>query len=96
MTKASIWYDWSKVASTKIYSTSQWQQMESAGAVFLPCTGYRSGTSVYDVGSDGCYWSSTQDSSYYAYYLGFDSLNLDPENDFYRNIGFSVRLVSGL
>ena len=97
MTKANIWYDWSKVASTNIYSTSQWQQMESAGAVFLPCAGYRYGTSAYYVGSYGYYWSATPGETYYAYDLRFSSYYLSPRNYYgYRYGGFSVRLVSGL
>ena len=96
MTKANSEYDWSKVASTNIYSTSQWQQMESAGAVFLPCAGYRNGALVVLVGSYGLYWSSSQHSIDFARILNFYSDSLDPENGFYRNIGFPVRLVSGL
>ena len=49
------------------YSSEQWSQMEENGAVFLPITGYRSGTmnsgmvvmSAEDYDYSGYYWSST-------------------------------------
>ena len=51
-------YDWEKVASSNIYTGSQWQKMEAAGAVFLPCAGGRK-TFVKGVGADGYIWTST-------------------------------------
>ena len=70
----------------------QWNQMESAGAVFLPAAGYRVGASVYGFGQDGQYWSSSHESQDYAYRLNF--------GDGYAGIsscgrfdGFAVRLV---
>ena len=41
------------------YTLDQWEQMETAGAVFLPAAGMRSGIIVDDVGIEGFYWSST-------------------------------------
>lgn len=41
--------DW----DNNIYSISQWQDMENAGAVFLPAGGYRNGTSCFEVQTDG-------------------------------------------
>ena len=45
--------DW----TTNVYTAEQWAQMEAAGAVFLPATGYRNPDIVY-VGEKGWYWSS--------------------------------------
>ena len=66
--------------------------MESAGAVFLPAAGDRYGTSVYDVGSYGIYWSSTAYDSDDAWSLGFSGSGAGMGN-YYRYLGLSVRLV---
>ena len=52
---ASSYGDWTHNS----YTLAQWAQMEAAGAVFLPATGFRYGSDVYYVGNDGNYWSST-------------------------------------
>jgi hypothetical protein len=82
--------------TNNVYSTTQWSQMESAGAVFLPTAGGRSGTSVYNVQSNGYYWSSTVFDTYFAYYLCFGVSYLVPQDDYDRIIGQSVRLVREL
>ena len=74
-------------------SAEDWAAFEAAGAVFLPAAGFRDGTGVYNVGSNGFYWSSTPGDEYDAYYLYFDSDYLDPQYDYRRNYGRSVRLV---
>ena len=45
----------------------------NGNSIFLPAAGSRLGTSSYNVGSNGDYWSSTpyEDDDYYAYYLYF-------------------------
>ncbi len=46
----------------KYYSTNQsWQQMEAAGAVFLPAAGGRSKTTCEKLGESGFYWSNSSD-----------------------------------
>lgn len=47
-----------------VYTEAQWQQMEQAGAVFLPAMGSRLGTKFSPVAADGSsgYWSSTKDN----------------------------------
>ena len=78
--------------SSNVISVSQWMTLEQHGAVFLPAAGSRNGTSVYEVGLEGFYWSSSCDDSDSVWLMGFhDSYvgtgNLD------RHDGFSVRLV---
>ena len=74
------------------YTVEQWNQMESAGAVFLPAAGFRSGSDVDNVGIGGYYWSATADGTLYVWYLDFDPRHafgsLKP-----RSRGLSVRLV---
>ena len=68
---------------------------ENGKSIFLPAAGYRRGGSLYDAGSYGYYWSSTQHPSDldYAYGLYFSSGNTDRYN-IYRYYGQSVRPVS--
>lgn len=48
--------------TTNNYSASDWDKLEAVGAIFLPVTGYRSGTGV-DGSSNGYYWSASAPSS---------------------------------
>ena len=77
------------------FTAEQWSKLESAGAVFLPASGYRNGSGVGTVQNRGDYWSATEFNSIYAYYLGFYSgeayVNYDT-----RQFGRSVRLVKDL
>ena len=76
-------------------TTAQWNSFEEQGCVFLPAAGYRNGTSVSYVGSNGYYWSSSPYPSYvdYACYVHFFSGLVSPADRCYRNYGLSVRLV---
>lgn len=67
-----------------------------ASCIFLPAAGYGDGTSLYDAGSDGYYWSSVPYSSYsrFARDLYFRS-GYDTTSYEYRNYGQSVRPVQG-
>lgn len=75
------------------YDASAWASMEAAGAVFLPAAGYRYSTSVYYVGGDGYYVSSTHYDYYNAYFMHFIGDNVNPAKDGKRFHGRSVRLV---
>ena len=86
--------DYTAQTASTSYTSAQWATMESAGCVFLPASGRRDGTSVYNVGTDGYYWSSSYCDSGKAYYLGFNSEGSYPRNGHIRHYGFSVRLVS--
>ena len=78
---------------------STWDEINDAGIVFLPATGYRNntepntGTSVYNVGSEGSYWSSSPSSGVNAYRFVFYGSTIYPANPTGRYRGFSVRLV---
>ena len=77
------------------YSGSDWATFESAGCVFLPAAGYRSGTYVLDVGTYGGYWSATPtpNETNYANYVYFKSNSLNPADNNSRKHGNSIRLV---
>ena len=75
------------------YTVADWTKMETAGCVFLPAAGMRSGSTVSYPGTVGFYWSATPDGTYNAYYMYFGSGSLDPVNNGSRYYGLSVRLV---
>ncbi|MBQ8055370.1 MAG: hypothetical protein IJ270_00945 [Paludibacteraceae bacterium] len=78
------------------YTVSEWQVMENAGAVFLPAAGYRDGTSVSSVGTNGYYWSSTYYKGIFACNVSFNSGNLSPSSFSGCYSGYNVRLCSEL
>lgn len=95
--------------SDNAYTISQWKQMEEAGAVFLPCCGYRIANTVYDNNSVGSYWSATWRNSetltdgsqrsaqpYFLYFSEsqfFNNAIMTGTSDNYNSYGRSVRLV---
>ncbi len=72
---------------------ADFDKLEAMGCAFLPAAGYRYGTTLANIGSNGYYWSSTYNNSAYAYNLGFFSTNLGPSNGWNRYNGCSVRLA---
>ena len=77
----------------EVYSGSDWATFESAGCVFLPAAGFRSGTSVYYAGSRGYYWSSSPGFTNDAYRVYFTPVGLYPADGYDCYVGFNVRLV---
>ena len=75
------------------YSDDDWAALETNGCVFLPATGMRNRTSVYETGSVGNYWSSSYMNNDRVYNIRFDGSSLKIENDGDRQNGFPVRLV---
>ena len=71
----------------------QWNQVEAAGAVFLPAAGYRVGTEAHSMGVDGFYWSSTHENQDYANRVMFGSGVVGAEGSSGRFDAFAVRLV---
>lgn len=75
---------------------ADWQKMEAAGAVFLPCAGSRNGSTVYLVGYYGIYWSATADGDDSSALLSFDPEGIGTGSYCGRFAGRSVRLVQDL
>lgn len=79
--------------STNYYSAENWALMEAAGAVFLPATGYRQGTSVQGAGESCSYRSSSRPNDVSVNYVYFTSSSLNPGTTNYGYYGQCVRLV---
>ena len=81
--------------TVNIYNSTQWSNMEAAGAVFLPAAGYRHSTTVYNSGTYGNYWSANMYNSDVSssYRMRFLSGSLYSKSTGYRYYGHSVRLV---
>ena len=80
--------------SHNAFTAKQWaDQMQPAGAVFLPAAGHREGTEVSLVGSDGHYWLSTPKKEGYASAGEFNSNALTLDYSYFVYRGRSVRLV---
>ena len=80
--------------TNQITSTVWENELEAHGAVFLPAAGYRYGTSVLSVGVYGYYRSATPNGTDVAYSLFFGGSSVNPENNYLRKFGLSVRLVT--
>ena len=83
---------WASCSSNTI-TAAQWGILEQHGAVFLPITGDRNGTSISHVDTQGYYWSATynETNEMLANSLAFGQGGLF--GFFPRNYGLSVRLV---
>lgn len=79
--------------TSNLITTWQWIGLEQHGAVFLPAASKRTGTSIVIVG-EGCYWSSSYDSSFAANGLDFFDSDLRANYNDSRKNGRSVRLVT--
>lgn len=80
------------------FTTVQWALMQQAGAVFLPCAGFRLGTMLAYMQLGGLYWTSSPHAAYgpqYASYFLFmcDGAGIGYDN---RSGGNAVRLVKDL
>ena len=93
---------------SQTYSSEDWQLMELAGAVCLPATGYRNGTTwIYDrrTGYDWSshfaitnYWSSTHFGGTQAYYIYISEPNrgLNTNIACEKSYGLAVRLIKDI
>ena len=79
--------------SNTITSSDWTDSLEAHGAVFLPAAGYRDGTDVNRVDSNGSYWSATPFDTSHAYCLDVSFGSLLPQDSRYSSNGLSVRLV---
>ena len=79
--------------SSNVINASQWSTLQIAGAVFVPTTGFREGTSVENVGNEGVYWSVSHFDNYRAKGLDFYDNDVVIGGGYGRCFGASVRLV---
>ena len=84
--------EYSTYFSVNTISLTEWSTIEAYGAVFLPVAGSRDGTTLYDVGLKGYYWSATAYDNR-SFYLGFHNEMMWPDYVYSRCSGYSVRLV---
>lgn len=81
------------------YTLAQWAEMENSGAVFLPAASYRWDDDTYYYPADGngsfsgCYQSCTPNGYSNNYYIYFAATDMFTNEEYYRFIGKSVRLV---
>lgn len=83
--------------SDNVYSISEWEEMENAGCIFFPASGYRNGTVFNDstaYGPVGRYWTGQPSNGVgKSRYFNFDQANLNPANNDFTYYGFAVRLI---
>ena len=65
----------------------------NGNSVFFPASGNYNGTSLYNRGSSGYYWSSSYISETNAFSLNFSSGGVYPAHSNYRRCGFTARAV---
>ncbi|MCQ2330555.1 MAG: hypothetical protein MJZ55_01035, partial [Paludibacteraceae bacterium] len=79
-----------------VYTAEQWEKMEDAGAIFLPCRGYAyddNGHHVVNEDDHGVYWARDQYDSGNGYCLRFDNEAIHDKNHGSKQNYYSVRLV---
>lgn len=88
-------YNEYSVFSATIATISEWEQMETAGAIFLPASGRRLNDEIYQNWIQGAYWSSFTWAGYQASVpcLIFNSAACGSGGEFGRYEGLSVRLI---
>ena len=79
-------------ADYQTFTLSEWQQLESAGAVFLPAAGMRSTTQVLYVHHNVTLWTATYDDATYVGQVNADSWSIGTYLS-ERYYGRTVRLV---
>ena len=84
--------------SVNSITSANWtSKLEANGAVFLPVTGQRSGTTVNDADAQLHYWSSTGGLNSSSVPIGnqmyINSSSVQPDTGAGRCNGYSVRLV---
>lgn len=79
---------------SNIFTIEDWCNVETKGAVFLPCAGHRgSGTQLYHINASGRYWSASCADSGMAFCFCVENKYLSAEMEEFRESGISVRLV---
>jgi len=65
----------------------------NGNSIFFPASGFYNGASLNYRGTYGLYWSSSYLSATGAYYLRFNSSDVNPADSSYRRYGFTARAV---
>lgn len=79
---------------SNVFNASQWDELESSGAVFLPTAGMRTGHSMFGMRALGSYWVLDDVVRNRAISLFFNSTIVNPmDTTIKRSWGCSVRLV---
>ena len=76
------------------YAPNAFTTIMNTHPLYFIRSGGLGGTTLYNFGGNGLYWSSTVYSSANAYSLYFNSGGLYPAYRFYRNFGWSLRCLS--
>ena len=74
-------------------SASQWSILEQFGVVFLPASGWRSGTNLNAAGEYGSYWASQEGNASNAGCINFSNTYFGSGDTTPRYYGTGVRLV---
>ena len=76
------------------YAPNAFTAIMNTHPLYFIRSGFLYGTTLYNFGGNGIYWSSTVNSSSYAYGLNFNSYELYPAGRFDRFGGRSLRCLS--
>lgn len=76
-----------------VYGRKFMKKSDHSVFIFFPAAGFCEGTSLHGIGSYGYYWSSSWSDSSNGYLLCFYSVNIYPQDKYYRYNGMSVRAV---
>lgn len=79
--------------SGNTYTIADWQVLEDAGCVFLPATGYRNGSTVSGIASNGFYSASDVYNENANRILWIISSSVAPSAYELRNVGKAVRCI---
>ena len=82
-------------AAYQTFTAEQWSKLESVGAIFLPAAGGRNGSKMSFLQHFGNYWSASEDSRTWAYFLRFSPREAYMSSTT-LNTGQSVRLIKDL
>ena len=91
-------YSYTAFAEYQSFTAEQWAIMQEAGAVFLPCAGFRLGTSLAYMQLGGLYWTSSPHASFGPRFASYFLFMCDGAGIGYdaRSGGNAVRLVKDL
>ena len=76
------------------YAPNAFTTIMNTHPLYFIRSGFLDGTTLYNLGGSGYYWSSTVNSSTLAYSLSFYSGGLYPASRNYRSGGRSLRCLS--